>query len=1713
MESIDKYNRPPLPRVSLRRQIGAMIWRLSKRATRDKGQFISENLQALFFACIIILFGVLLNSNKTAYPVTLFPATALNRTGPPGLASPLKLAVVPSSAPDALAIVSDAFSNRMNLSSSIITPYQSENEFLADYYAANSTFYGAIIFKNPVRSPYDYTVRFPSQLPGGEQAPQISAYLNAPQQCRTSSVACPTDRYNTTGFLTIVNAINEEIAQRRLREATKNNDLLLGPSSIVLVPLSYPAALLGADSDAWRYVIPLYIILAFQSQLQYLLGGLVKEKERKLKYGMLMQGLSPEAFFLGYILYHTIFSLVLCIPLIVGLSVFVLPTSSPLAIAILILLLSLANLSFGALFSLFFTKHKTALNIGLALPIFGTALFVPLQLFNLSRGLRIFLSCLIYPLGATIAIGDELFRAKPGVTGSSGVVPGYGLSLNGLFSENGGGVYIIAVLVSLIWQILLTIYLDQVMPGEFGTPRPWYFPIQRLLKSNKHTAVDTNDDEDLEAFENPDIERDPTGSPLVVDFRGLTKVFAGSQNGNILAVDNLSLKLYQGEVFGLLGPNGAGKSTIISILTGLFPPTTCTYGRIYGYDLMTEMDYIRRLMGVVPQQNVLWDHLNVDEHVRFVVRIKCISNSQKEEDQLVHDVIERVGLLEKRTTLAKSLSGGQKRKLAFAMAFVGNPPILICDEPSTGLDPNSRRELWKLLTDEADQRLCIVTTHFMDEADFISQRKAIINNGKIVTMGTSLFLKAHYNVSYQLNLTVDAIASTTELDDLITSYVPPARRLLSSTTDPKSSAVDKDLNYAIPPTSASSFPGLFGALDNHQHIRGFGLSTPALEDVFLKLTSIGYGKGDDGNMEAGKIVAPTPPTALKHSPQFQTQFVGLYFSRYKFLLRQPRYAVMVIITPVILFILSMVVSRISGTPSADNGLNVVKYDGSDYLFDNVPYLSDVSFSGPRASSTTQPRPTTTGGLPVINAQNISAAYFDNIRDTTNVGQIGGIKASITQAGNRIDVTAQLFYNKTFVHSPGIAVQELSNAIVRAVGGEQIGNSSTSVFWQPLVNGAPTASDTSFLVAIFIIANAAMLPLSGLAVELIRDRRDKIEEQLYIVGLKRAAYYASSFCLHAPLAEISIIVLMIFVAAFQVPAFTFSSAAMGMLFVVLFVHQAMMMIFMYFLTTLFKKVEGMNAIVGLMSFFLVVLPLVAIIVTESLGFFSIAKWIHIALSLADPFYTLPGSLYKMYRIYFISQLRIPLPPAMDPSVGVVFASYWVPENEVVWGFFGMILHGILSSAGLVLRGGKWRQEVRKGEIRALQKLEKQHEEGIQDTEDDQVVAERARLLDQSNTDEQPDSSITEGVREFKVKDARKVYVIPNPNFKEEREVEMKTKKPFALPVTKTKKNIELGAVDGVTFGVRRGEVFGLLGPNGAGKSTLLSMSIGVLAPTAGALDVKLANREDEIASFLPVSHEHMGYCPQHDSLWSRLTVQEHLLLFASIKFGNKLDAINSWVDEVVVACGLEKFKNVWAENLSGGNKRKLCYAISVIGEPTLTFLDEPSSGVDPTSRRLLWNMILSARPRRATILTTHVMEEAEALSSRIGIMVNGHLRCLGTTQYLKSRFGSGYNLEISTTGENEERVQNWVHSKFPNAIAGNSFRQVYKWTVPMSDVLAIGGGAHLPIGQALGRVFEELERAKVNDGLGIAEYAFGQTSLEQAFMDIAKDQRMIVGANS
>jgi ATP-binding cassette subfamily A (ABC1) protein 3 len=392
--------------------------------------------------------------------------------------------------------------------------------------------------------------------------------------------------------------------------------------------------------------------------------------------------------------------------------------------------------------------------------------------------------------------------------------------------------------------LILAWYTAQVIPSPVGTTKPFYFIFQpsywcKCCSSSKEkrpsdgpmsgSPVAPEEQECKSCDVHEAVDEHSLGKPTIT-VTNLKKSF-GAQT----AVNNLNFEMYENQIFVLLGHNGAGKTTAINMLTGMSAPDSAEDSKItvYGMDSATQMDEIRTFMGVCPQHDVLFEKLTVKEHIMFFAMLKGLSEAAAEAES---NILVRTFHLQKRTDhLGHELSGGQRRKLSFAIAACGGSRFIVLDEPTAGMDPLARRELWDILSTLRHGRTILLTTHYMDEADILGDRVGIMSLGVMQCLGSTQFLKNTYGSGYTIifDKPDDHNFKVEELTTFIKKHISDATLIEDENGG-------KQLLYNLPFKNIKEFGPFFLELEKQMLTiesmpSEYGMAVTTLEDVFLKV--------------------------------------------------------------------------------------------------------------------------------------------------------------------------------------------------------------------------------------------------------------------------------------------------------------------------------------------------------------------------------------------------------------------------------------------------------------------------------------------------------------------------------------------------------------------------------------------------------------------------------------------------------------------------------------------------------------------------------------------------------------------------------------------------------------------------------------------------------------------------------------------------------------
>nr|QUF59430.1 ATP-binding cassette transporter Abca3-like2 [Brachionus angularis] len=1260
------------------------------------------------------------------------------------------------------------------------------------------------------------------------------------------------------------------------------------------------------------------------------------------------------------------------------------------------------------------------------------------------------------------------------------------------------GAIMAAMIVWTLIYIPITWYIERIFPGEYGAPLPFYFPFMPSYWRNPNKTL-TEDKLEFDSIKNDKygFEKEPTGLSRSISIQNITKKFRSGLSKNKTVVDNLSLNFYQNQITGLLGHNGAGKTTTTFMLCGIYAPTSGD-AFILGKSIKTNMDDIRSSLGFCPQYDILYEDLTVAEHLDLIASIKGYSKSEIKEEIL--NISKFVGLDNDLEKKSKQLSGGMKRRLSVAMALTGGSKIIILDEPTSGLDPYNRRTLWELIRKFKKGRCIVLTTHFMEEADALSDRIAIMNHGQVKCCGSPLFLKNAFGSGFRLaiakNLSFDENKFKEVLKEQIEKYLIETN-------------IAAEMSISVPYGLSSKLPQLITTIEEKKNIigiDGYGISSPTIEEVFIKVGSI------DRNYEIKEEIKDIDDSHLiAHSEDLNNAFSGdfhrnkgfklwiqqvrsLWLKRFRIFYRRYILAAIILILP---FLLEAVLSAL--IPSQTNLINSIRgvvssstsYELTlkNYSTHTIPYYVKGEIDTTPVNNLinnyfTQIR---LPGVSLLKLDNDSINEYvlsyrkSNVKNLLN-NYYAGFVLNLT---NNTDLSATFYYNSLAFHSSANILNEIDNLIFNFLTNDY--SKSISTINVPIQSNNTLSGTSNFLE---VLACIDSLPVSLLnfinsiivafmiGIMVIHIAREKVNgsKQLQLLsGTHYMTYWFSNYLFDFLIHLINISLIVIFLKIVDVAKNDTSSETnaiagnetLGYFYLLLFLSSFSWCTIAFIWSFFFKsEIIGFVVLVivlGFASFLDIIWTFIELLIQNGSNVkqpgSKLMNVIRIIFALVFPNVTIKRGLYNLKirtNSYCIDSVNSVL------GDNFTYNEPWYSFNEPGIGM-ELLFCGIQFLVGNLILIILEMKLFSKLNFSCCKKL--------------------SSIFVESNSKFKLESDVQKESDRIKNSDLK----------------ELSSKEPLVVSelFKKFMKNkTEFIAVNKLSFGVSQKECFGLLGLNGAGKTTTFKMLTGELEPSSG----KAFINGNDVVKQRNKARRDMSFCPQFDYLPEYLTVHDTFNLFAGLR-GLEQKSINKVLNDLTQIFKLDEFDDKLIQNLSGGNKRKVSSAISFIGRPSVVFLDEPTTGMDPAARRYLWTVIKRARDLGMTIvLTTHSMEECEALSTKLGIMVNGQFQCLGSVQQLKNKFGKGYTLIIKCKYHNEsnfliQRVQEFVSNKIKGSKLKDSQQETLFYQIESDENNEI---------LSIAELFTLIESNK--DLLKIETYSLSQTTLEQVFLSFAKEQK-------
>ncbi|OMJ73736.1 hypothetical protein SteCoe_27506 [Stentor coeruleus] len=1369
----------------------------------------------------------------------------------------------------------------------------------------------------------------------------------------------PTDyakNFYNYGFLTLNNLVHNFMLNNKLNQS--------GFIKATIAPMRFDKYVEDTFLTSIGGILSFFIIISYLVPVSRLLSSIVQEKETKTKEMMMMMGLSNSAYWLSWITYYTIIytvvSIVLTI-LIIQMKVFT--NSNGGLVFLYFWIFGMACLSFSIFLSMFFSKSRSAVLVGV--PVFLGSYFVsfavndPLVSMNKKSGASL-LPTVAFTLATNVITQLETGEAGIQNSNTSYDIENYNFAI-----------YIGVIIVDIVYMSLLAAYLEVVWPSEWGVKKPWYFLFTKTFWCPK--KIHTNEElfeqdvhwgDSVEPVDQILENQKATGKAMLV--RNLTKRFA-----NKVAVENLNLDIYEGQIFALLGHNGAGKTTTMSMMAGLIPASAGDM-TINGNFLSKDLFKIREHLGVCPQHNILFPDLNAEEHLYLFCIFKGITDNDKIRE-MSHAKLNELELMPQAEKRTKYMSGGQKRKLSLAIALIGDSPIVLLDEPTSGMDLTGRRHMWDMLKNNKAGRIIILTTHYMEEADVLADRIAIMSEGKLRCCGSSLFLKSRYGVGYYLTMvkSQEAINNSRNLENFVVGNITGAKLM----TD-----FQGEITFQLPSSSSPEFINFFENLDQSLSSLGllsYSISATTLEEVFLRVA-----RGSDEKLKAKEEL----PDEDEDDFLFENEFVlvkdrvkgSLFWSHFVSLTKKRatssrrdfKTLLFEIFIPIVLIIIGLSLMLIPSILS--------NYGAYKLTLNKYESTQNVLYSGSSDGTTLINILKSNYDINPINAgkntcEDMSDYVYDQ-RDLQPKLTSSYYFDNINKAQNEYFYTA--FFDQRAFQAPAIVYNAMAESILKSIDADFDIVSYNHPFPVTKEMDDFSGSGDGFTGSLIFSLGFSFIP-TGIVLFISKEREVNVKHQHMISGVSLFAYWVANFVWDVIKHVIPTIVCSLIILAYQIDIYTDKDNDYGAMWVLIALNGIASAPFSYFFSFFFKSHSTAQIVMLIVSFItgscLPSAVFVMYIFDSSRNAGKVLSWI---LRVFPNFCFGWGVLRIGSATSFSSLEETETLDAFDiRSAGGCM---------LFLGIFTAVYFILVIIMELFESNPRFAQFISRKKTVFPEVFE----------HDSDVDAEAATA---ENTDP--------GDVQVNVKRLCKSFKIAGKQFT---------------------------AVNELSFNVKKEECFALLGINGAGKTTTFKMLTGEIPCDSGSAFVGGKNVSTKLAEARTL----IGYCPQFDALTDNLTGKEHLEVYANIK-GIPKNKIKEQVDYMLKYMDLEQYANILSGTYSGGNKRKLSVAMALIGNPSVVFLDEPSAGMDPEARKKMWKILGKIKKKKsAVILTTHSMEEAEALCDRMTIMVRGRLKCIGTSTWIKNKFGDGYELEIKIDIPSQLEINDFI-KRFDSIIGSES----------------------------------------------------------------------------
>ena len=1391
------------------------------------------------------------------------------------------------------------------------------------------------------------------------------------------------EKYKNGAYAYMIKIVYDYILNK---ESTNNIKINYG-----IIDMKYTDYRRDYFGEILGYLIGFIIIISTLGQFSLYLYRFVNEKEKKIKGFMKIMGLGESEYILSFFIQYVIISIIISLINTFLLQI-VLRHIPFYFLFILIFLYNLNIFSLAYFFQSFFGRTKLAITISIAIYFIMYCSYYIYFYEKIEIIYKILLS--VFPpicLNSGILLFSKFEYHFRNFKNEDFWVNHYNFSI--------AIIYLILIIDFFIYLILGS-YFNNIIPYNYCIQKPWYFLCSCKYWCNKGFKKDKNintinnidlKSEEEELYHKSDkyeykIKYDTykIKTDEILKIRNITKKI-----GKKKILENINLNIYKNEIFTLIGKNGSGKSILISIITGILKSDKgeVLYNKSNILNIFN-MELLRKKIGFCPKEDIIFDHLSIREHLELFGKLKGINS--KDINEKIDKIISIFKLEKIQYISSKKLSQSERRKLSIMISLIGENEFLFLDQPTNGLDMNSKRILWDYLKYQCIGKFVILMTNDLEEAIILSNRIGIICSGKIYSVGSLSFLIEKFAKNMSLIVKTYGEKQNDEIINFIKSNL--SENIIYEIL--KDKIIFKILIKEF--ESKKTFLEILEKNMNDLKVKSYSISMPSLCDALLNIPS----KENDNDKDKENQFLFEKFINNKSKIKFLTDFIVCLKRKIIITIKDIKQLLTDIICPILLIGLcyglyqidmkkksfplevniDIMGKQIIPIYTTDNDVNSETI--MEYL-NNYENISSVHINNYDCKDDNLRAPIKKYIEDLYELTKDNEENKEKVLDMTKDNYIGYYSSILILSEDIIKKKYQyiITLNSRIKHCIPIYINFLYKSILESLIDKNI-NVKFIHYPMPLTfNLQKKKSDFNKIIIIILIGISFSLISGNLISIIVREKENKSKHMMILSGMNIFSYWLANFFID--------LIYYYFIAGICILILWALNFYVKYLYIFYLIYGLGMISLSYLISFFFSNEASAQITIIFINIIFGILGLLIVLAFRFIDSLKLCSKILEYIFSLVPIFCFNYSYNYLFNYMIKSEYDFKKDwISFEDKSDIINIKFNLIFLMIIYGLGEFVIYFIILII-IECNSYSFKKKGKREDINNMKYLiskESYNNEEVKHNETerplDKIIDEKNNLLEIKNLKKTEDYFIYECCH-------------------------------------KTKHSI--ASLENINLNIKKNECFGILGSNGSGKTTIFKCITQEIDQTEGII---LFENQDINGKFNQLKGK-FGFYPQYNIIFESLSVYNNLEFYAKIK-GIDSKELTKILNSFLKLFNLDNYKNETSGNLSEGNKRKLCFIISILCNPALILLDSPLLGIDVQSKYIIYSLINKLQKISTIILSTQSLEEAELLCDRIGFLNKDKNDIY---LQLKTKQSNDYEINIKVRKMNEEEL-NKILSDLP-----------------------------------------------------------------------------------